>query len=311
MKPTSSWNSYSYKLPNKLLTRAEISNALIKFNQSVFSSLSADQYVYIIFKVKTDDNIIRSISTVQRVNKLTSYDLIKVFIEHWELKTDNYEHFNIEEIIFNYKLISRESENITAILNKPLPVRDINKRNFVNLLKVGTYNFPITMDIFEWGGVDFILNEKEAIVYRNHSSASYHIKFIDQTHQMIVEYRKENRIIVAFTDELLDINNLGTFKRTIKNQILYFKDGKLDYKEKLYTFPTIGKLVPKPFQIEKFLVMDLETYKFNGKLVPYAVSIYTGYNYNFFYLSDYENSTQMLVAAIKTLMLRKYNSYKV
>nr|WVH37941.1 DNA polymerase [Dichomitus squalens] len=69
--------------------------------------------------------------------------------------------------------------------------------------------------------------------------------------------------------------------------------------------------MPKAFLIKKFLVMDLETYNLNGKLIPYAVSIYNGHKYHFFYLTDYENSTQMLIAAIKTLMLRRYHGYKV
>ena len=64
MKNKNNWNSYSYKLPNKILTLTEINKALIKFKNSVFLNLTADQYIYIIFKVKTDDNIIRSISTV-------------------------------------------------------------------------------------------------------------------------------------------------------------------------------------------------------------------------------------------------------
>ena len=128
---------------------------------------------------------------------------------------------------------------------------------------------------------------------------------------MQVQYRIKNKTLITFTDELLDINNLGTFKRTIKNQAIYFKEGKFDYKENFYNFPLIKKLNPKAFLIEKFLVMDIETYKDNGVLIPYAVSIYNGEKYDYFYLSDYENSTQMLIAAVKSLMLRKYDTYKV
>ena len=69
-----------------------------------------------------------------------------------------------------------KKEDKTPILNKPGKV----KRTWVNLLKVGFYNFPMTMDLFEWGGVDFVLGDKEAIVYKNNSKAVYHIKFIDQ-----------------------------------------------------------------------------------------------------------------------------------
>ena len=307
MKTTQEWLTFRYKLSNKLLTVTEINLALIKFNNLIFSTYSENQFILIIFKIRTDENIIRSISTLQRVNKLSINDLKNVFIEYWELKADNYLQFNIEEIILNYKIISDEKENTSTIINRPA----ISKpRNFYNLLNIGAYNFPMTMDLFEWGGVDFVLDDKEAIVYKRYSSAIYHVKFL-KNNKMQVQYRIKNKTLITFTDELLDINNLGTFKRTIKNQAIYFKDGKLDYKEKFYNFPLIQKLNPKAFLIEKFLVMDIETYKDNGILIPYAVSIYNGEKYDYFYLSDYENSTQMLITAVKSLMLRKYDSYKV
>ena len=130
---------------------------------------------------------------------------------------------------------------------------------------------------------------------------------------MSVDYKLNNKTIISFTDELLDVNNLGTFKRTIKNQILYFREGQLEYREKNYNYPIIPKLQERSHLINKFITMDLETFKENGVLVPYAVSIYDGKNINnkFFYLSDYKNSTDMLINAIKSIMTRKYHCYKV
>ena len=172
MKTTQEWLTFRYKLSNKLLTVTEINLALIKFNNLIFSTYSENQFILIIFKIRTDENIIRSISTLQRVNKLSINDLKNVFIEYWELKADNYLQFNIEEIILNYKIISYEKENTSTIINRPA----ISKpRNFYNLLNIGAYNFPMTMDLFEWGGVDFVLDDKEAIVYKRYSSAIYHV----------------------------------------------------------------------------------------------------------------------------------------
>nr|WVH37940.1 DNA polymerase [Dichomitus squalens] len=214
MQNTNTWNVFSSPEPkeggpNKLITVSQIIGATNKFYAEVLSTLSDGQYLLIIFKIRTNENLIRSISTLQRVNKFIQDDLIAVFIEHWELKEENYKHFKIEEIILNYKIISKEeSKENTAIINKPLK----NRVNYNNFLKIGTYNFPVTMDLFEWGGVDFILNDKEAIVFKKHSHSVYHIRFIENTHKMVVEYRKSNRVIVSFTDELLDVNNLGTFR---------------------------------------------------------------------------------------------------
>ena len=57
--------------------------------------------------------------------------------------------------------------------------------------------------------------------------------------------------------------------------------------------------------------MDLETRNIEGKLYPYAVSIYDGIDLNFFYLSDYADSDDLLCNAIKSLMQRRYNGYSI
>ena len=142
------------------------------------------------------------------------------------------------------------------------------------MLKFGSYNFPQTMDLYQWGEVDFILNDTEAIVYKYKSKAQYHIKFNNNI--MTVDYILNGKTLISFTDELLDINNLGTFKRTIKNQVIHFIDGNLDYKEKHYIYPKITKLNPEPFLMNKFITMDIETLNTNGILSPYAISYYDG-----------------------------------
>ena len=127
----------------------------------------------------------------------------------------------------------------------------------------------------------------------------------------IVKYVLNNKPLITFTDELLDINNLGTFKRTIQNQKFQFVDTQLISKEKLYTFPFIKKLSAKPFLINKFITMDLETINVNGKLIPYVISHYDGTSSQTYYVTDYRDHKDMLIACIKSLMQRKYNGYKV
>ena len=127
----------------------------------------------------------------------------------------------------------------------------------------------------------------------------------------IVKYVLNNKPLITFTDELLDINNLGTFKRTIQNQKFQFVDTQLISKEKLYKFPIIKKLSGKPFLINKFITMDLETINVNGKLIPYVIAHYVGTSSQTFYVTDYRDHKDMLIACIKSLMQRKYNGYKV
>ena len=46
-------------------------------------------------------------------------------------------------------------------------------------------------------------------------------------------------------------------------------------------------------------------------MYPYAVSTFDGEELNFFYLSDYKDSDELLGESIKSLMQRKYNGYIV
>ena len=246
------WYTYKYILSNNILTEKDIEVAIKGFMNTIINELSNNQYLLIIFKIKTEDKLHRTISTVQRINKLDKYEILSVFNEYWILKTNNYVQFNITEIHFNYKLIDYSLKIRTSKINRP------EKLTYKpNILKCGSFNFPQTMDLYQWGDVQFILDKQEAIVYKHHSSAQCHVKF--DKHTMTVKYVLNNKPLITFTDELLDINNLGSFKRTIKNNIFQFVDTQLISKEKLYTFPFIKNLSGKPFLINKFITMDLET----------------------------------------------------
>ena len=298
------WYTYKYILNNNILTEKDIELSINGFMNTIFNELSNNQYLLIIFKIKTEDKLHRTISTVQRINKLDKYELLSVFNEYWILKSNNYVQFSITEIHFNYKFIDNSFKITSSKINRPE-----NLTYNPKLLKCGSFNFPQTMDLFQWGDVQFILDNKEAIVYKHHSSAQYHVKF--DKHTMIVKYVLNNKPLITFTDELLDINNLGTFKRTIQNQKFQFVDTQLISKEKLYTFPFIKKLSAKPFLINKFITMDLETINVNGKLIPYVIAHYVGTSSQTFYVTDYRDHKDMLIACIKSLMQRKYNGYKV
>ena len=298
------WYTYKYILNNNILTEKDIKLAINGFMNTIFNELPNNQYLLIIFKIKTEDKLHRTISTVQRINKLDKYELLSVFNEYWILKSNNYVQFSITEIHFNYKFIENSFKVTSSKINRPE-----NLTYNPKLLKCGSFNFPQTMDLFQWGDVQFILDNKEAIVYKHHSSAQYHVKF--DKHTMIVKYVLNNKPLITFRDELLDINNLGTFKRTIKNQIFQFVDTQLISKEKLYKFPIIKKLSGKPFLINKFITMDLETINVNGKLIPYVIAHYDGTSSQTFYVTDYRDHKDMLIACIKSLMQRKYNGYKV
>ena len=166
------WSTYKYNLPNNILSHISIDLAFTKFNEDILSKLDENQYLLVLFKIKTGDNLFRTISSLQRVNKNDREVLLNSFYEYWDLKYENYLQFSIEEIHFSYKILDLSEKIKGSKIN--VPKKDSIKPN---LLKFGSFNFPKTMDLFEWGNVDFINNDRDAIVYKPHSNAQYRISF--------------------------------------------------------------------------------------------------------------------------------------
>ena len=93
------WHKYSNKLPNYIYNQVNLELFVSKFYLEILSKLRDDQFMLIIFRIKTDDNLIRNISPLQRINKLDKDFLLDSFTEYWNLKSDNYIQFNIYEKI--------------------------------------------------------------------------------------------------------------------------------------------------------------------------------------------------------------------
>jgi hypothetical protein len=130
-----------------------------------------------------------------------------------------------------------------------------------------------------------------------------------------VDYKVNDTTILKFTDELLDYNNFSTFRRTVDNKKIFdYLNGEVILKRKINNLLKIEKLKQeKNFNIN-FLTMDIETMKINGELIPYCVCIYNKKNKKekiSFYLTDFNNSEDMLIQAIKFIMKRKFNGFKV
>lgn len=159
----------------------------------------------------------------------------------------------------------------------------------------------------------FLPGDNEVVIFKYRSKGVYNIKIDRQT--LHIELKYKDKSVVKFTDELLNPGNLSEFKRTINNYVYYFKDGIVILKK--FTFkkpfiPKLGRRVSYNREKEfKVITMDLETRNINGKIYPYAVSLYDGNIFKFLYLSYYENSDDLLKASIMYLILNKYNNYTV
>lgn len=63
--------------------------------------------------------------------------------------------------------------------------------------------------------------------------------------------------------------------------------------------------------LNKFLVFDLETRLINNEMKPYLICFFDGTCSYSFYLSDYKNEAEMFKAFFDSLLVKKYNGYKI
>jgi hypothetical protein len=107
-------------------------------------------------------------------------------------------------------------------------------------------------------------------------------------------------------------SSLKNFIRIIKKTTYLFIGGleELMIKDKPVKFIS-SKKNKDSFKGTQFITMDLETKAINGILTPYCVSIFNGSSVSSFYITDFKDSTELLINAVKSLMKKEYDGYKI
>lgn len=299
------WQSDLTNINNLFLNNDLIKTSLSNLWTEVFKDLDENTYILIQFKILTHNEELKSISYVQRVNSKEFNLLLQTFIAFWEIKSEDYHEMLIKGIVYTYKL-----------LNPNLPIKNskilLHKKRFVEKelnFKFNGINLPTNMDYTKWGDIHYYNEDKNLIVYRKGSKSEYHITLNKDFSN--IDLKIENKILFSFKDTMLEANNLNTFKREFKNQTFIFEEGELKFKSINRKTSKIKQIKPSITLSEKFITMDIETRNINGILSPFCVSIYDGKILNSFYLSDYENSDELLKSSILSIMKRKYNGYKI
>lgn len=291
------------------------SGLFIKSPHPSFEDLKFQNYkLLILFKIKTVNQQIRTISYMQTIGIRDFKSLYQLFTEYWNLKTDEYHLGEISEIIFTYKIVDLSLMNYsiknlkTNIIKPELQVKGNISSNAGNKFKFGGFNLPSTMDFTTWGDCHFI-NDTQAIVYKKSSSLEYHIKlFYDYSE---VEVRSNNKTILSFKDTMIHKNEISSFSRILKNQEYIFDNGEVIIKKIHKKVSFLNKIRKDMHNSKKFITMDLETRIINEVMTSYCVSIYDGKIFKSFYLTDFSSEKEMLRESLFYLMKRKYHNHRI
>lgn len=301
----SQWHDYQIDINQQNLSKEIIERSLKQFWKEIVLLLAENQYLLIQFKIIDVLGNYKSISYVQLVNKNDLSSLISIFLEYWDLKSENYHLIQVSCINFTYRILPLNSEVTESKIVEHKSIKSNKKSNF----KLGGFNLPLTMDLYEWGHSHFYRDYSKAIIYKKGSTSEYHVTIFEN--YFLVEVRVNNKTIFRFKDTMRDKDDLSSFKREMNNQEYIFESGELKLKKIQRKTKFISPIKPSINLSAKILTLDLETRTIDGIMSPYCVCLSDGIELKSFYLSDYRNTTEMLESCIISLMKRKYNGYRI
>jgi len=235
-------------------------------------------------------------------------DLRDIFIEFWNLRDEDYKSLSLSHIVYSYKIFD---SSIVGPGDVSLTSSKFNRDKSINTIpsiKFKGFNLTNTMDFSKWGKIIFH-SDSVALVKKHNSKLNYHINILDKSFSVALKFK--DKVILEFTDTLIEKGKLNSFIRKVKNQEYIFIDGNLIVKKIQKQTKFINKIISQSFMSKNFVTMDLETRTIDGNMTPYCISIYDGKKSISYYLSDFKNPDLMLISSLKYLMKPKYNNYKV
>jgi len=295
-KSIHTWKTVEFTINNWLFTGDIFKSKFNIFWDNISNQFIDNNHMFILFKIKYKDSDYTTIGNLQRLNKGDKNWYLNWILNNMEFKSEYYNEIPITDFVFSYGF----KEGIAPIKEKfktDLNFQNYNNNNLVISFNPLDFGIPISENNFE-NYTQFILQTNDNLLVK--------INKFDEYNQ--VEYISGGNTILEFKDEFISENK---FVRILDNKKFYFENNQqiLFLKEMKTKF--ISKLKPLKNLKNKFICLDIETYIKDSVLTVFCISIFDGENKNSFFLSDFKNSEELIISALKSIMIRKYNGYNI
>ncbi len=290
------WKDLVFNINNKIFSKILFENKFNQFWDKIENNFTENNHMFILFKIKYINGQTLSIAKLQRLNKTDKNWYSNFIFAFIELKNNYYKESPIESLIFSYgfkkgKLIEKETFN-----------SNVNFQKYENNKLVVSYNpldygkLIIKNEFKDY--TQFILQTRENLLVNINKFEVYNE----------VELVLRGESILKFRDELISDNK---FIRILDNKKFYFENNK----ETLFSKEIKTKFISKTKNVKtltnNFITIDIETIINDGLLTPYLIAFFDGKNLSSFYLSDFDSVEEMMLTCLKSLLIRKYNGYKI
>ena len=289
------WNEQEFNINKKLFTKDLFQTKFNHFWDIITkdNQLNINNHIFILFKIKYINNEFATIGTLQRLNLKDKDWFFNWIIDNIDYKSEYYIETQIESLIFSY-----------GFKKGPAPI----KKAFIENIEYQDYlnnKIPISCNPLDYGKLttkDLFDNYTQFILHNKEGNL---INFKQFNNFNEVTIFNKGEIMLTFKDELISNNK---FIRILNNKKYFYENNKeiLFTKENKVKF--ISKIPVSKNMTNNVLILDIETYIKNGILIPYLISIYDGKKTNSFFITDYKNSDELIMSALKSIMIKKYNN---
>jgi DNA polymerase type B, organellar and viral len=286
------WVNYIIKITPTNFSKDLLKLNLNKFwNEIVIPNVSDNQHILFMFRLQWIDDQFVTIGNLQRLNNNDKDFIFNYILDDIKDKSDYYKETSINSLVFTY-----------AIKDGKIPDKLLSTK--IQYHKYQDHKLPITMDPLMYGKLLFHQNNTYAIQVNETNVA---IIIIENVINNVKIFRK-GILKYEYKDKWIDAE---TFIRKLGRKEWIFRNNKqiLYQVEKACKF--IQALSKHDTSKNKILSLDIETFIKDGVHIPYIIGIYDGENYYGYFLLDFKNFDEMLITAIKNIMIKKYDNYKI
>ena len=290
------WKTLVFNINNKVFTKTLFENIFNKFWLQIIEEFTENNHMFILFKIKYVNNEFSTIGKLQRLNSNDKNWYINWIIDNMEFKSEYYNETQIESFIITFGFKDGKiSDKINIKTN-------LTFQNYKN------NNLLISFNPLDYGEIINIIKLDNETLYILQDKDNLIIKILNSEKQNSIEIFKDADLIIKFKDFKLSENS---FVRILNNKKFYFENNKQILFMKEIKSKFISKLPKSNKLINNFITLDIETYIKNNILIPFCISIYDGKRTSSYFLSDFKNLEDLIITALKSILVRKYNGYNI
>jgi DNA polymerase type B, organellar and viral len=289
-------NEFILNVNNKVFTKDLFEKLFNQLWTKIENKFLKDNHMFILLKIKYNNGEFVTIRKLQRLNLADKNWYIDFIIESMKFKSEYYNEIQIDSFVFSY-----------GFKTGKIKIKEVINTN-INFMEYNKLNLAVSLNPLNYGKLIKILNIQNEEIYVVQNSLDQIIMISKFSDHNEVEFFKSGISLIKYRDEFTSVNK---FIRIIDNKKFYFENNQQVLFTKEIKTKFISNTNKSKNLVNNFITLDIETYIQDNTLIPFLICIYDGKNRLAFGLWDYENVELMILDCLKSILIRKYNGYKI